>query len=617
MKKNILLSSILMTLSLAVNASFEENGVEKSSVNISKKSSFNLIVKFKDKNIHKSLLSTNENVNKINRESKKLKVSASSLRIKYNVQNNISEKHGISKLKSFGQKHDVNFNHVRSMSMGADVVKIDYTGYLESQKLIQSLRNSGDFESVMLDINVTKMDYNDPLFVEQYHLKSYSSSNLYGQNYVAMKDKVINNLGRKLRMGIADTGYAPHEDINIHTEGYDFVSSTEFDTDGNYMGNLTEPEVRDGDPQDSAILSSGEFCHDGHGLSVAGLIAAKTNNGLGVAGVMDSEKVDLVYSRVLDCFGNGTISGILDSVAWMSGISVPNVPNISKPVDIINLSLGGFSSSGCGSYEQEIYDKARENGVVVFVAAGNSNAPASTFTPASCNNVITVGATTDNGDKASFSNYGEHVDITAAGDSVDMLASDAYIPRIELYFKGSGTSMASPNAAGGGGNLLLTYPELTPEQIESLMIANGRGNSESSICGQLGCGGGAVDMSALMDAMPNVLSETSYSKKHRYEGYNSPNQQLWLKEMDSYSNTCDMIKYTWGKVGIEVSGISHKLYISENGSDFVYTDTVLNPQKIYNHTDSTLVGVQSCKGEICGDIIQMKGLIITPEYCSD
>jgi hypothetical protein len=616
MKKNILLSSILMALSFSVNASFEANSIEKTDIKVSKNSSFNLIVKFKDKSIHKSLLSTNENIDMINKESKKLKVSISSLKSKYNIQSNISEKHGISELKSLGQKNDVNFNHIRSMSMGADLIKIDSTGHLESQKIIQNLRNSGDFESVMLDVSVSKMDYNDPLFVEQYHLKSYSGANLYGQDYVAMREKVVNNLGRNIRMGVGDTGYAPHEDINAHTEGYDFVSSTLFDADGNYTGSLSEPEVRDGDPQDSAMLSAGGMCHDGHGLSVAGLIAAKTNNGLGVAGVMDSESVDLIYSRVLDCFGNGTTSSILDSVAWMSGESVPNVPDISQPVDIINLSLGGFSASGCGSYEQEVYDKARENGVVFFVAAGNSNAPASTFTPASCNNVISVGATTDNGDKASFSNYGEHVDIMAAGDSVDMLASDAYIQRPSLYFKGSGTSMASPNAAGGAANLLLKYPELTPEQVESLMIVNGRGNSKSSICGQLGCGGGAVDMSALMDAIPNILSETSYSKKHRYEGYNTPTQKLWLEEMDSYSNTCDMIKYTWGKVGMEISGISHKLYISENGGDFVYTETVSNPQKIYNHKDSTLVGVQSCKGEVCSDIIQMKGLVVYPEYCS-
>jgi serine protease len=491
-------------------------------------------------------------------------------------------------------------SHISTMPFGGDLIKVDSTGYLDSQRLIQKLINSGDFKSVMLEIELTKMSYNDPLFVEQYHLQNYTGANLYGQNYVEMRNKVVNNLGRNIIIGIGDTGYAPHEDINdpIGTGGYDFVQSS------NENGILAEPEVMDNDPSDSALLADGvSYCHDGHGLSVAGLIAAKKNNGLGVAGAMDSESVDLVYARVLDCFGNGGSSSILKAVAWMSGETVEGVPDIEQRVDIINLSLGGFSSTGCGSYEQKVYDKARENGVVIFVAAGNSNTQASTFVPAACNNVITVGATTDNGDKASFSNFGENIDIMAAGDSVMMLASDTFKSRPSLYFAGSGTSMASPNAAAGGANLLLTYPNLTPDQVESLMISNGRGVLETSICGQLGCGSGAVDMGSLMDAIPNIVTETSYVKKHRYEGYNTPEQKLWLEKMDNYTNTCNMIKYTWGEIGTNLTGVSYKMYMSENAGDFTYTETVNNPQKIYNHTDNTVIGVEVCQDNTCGDLI--------------
>ena len=582
MKKLIVLSTLL-ALSLPTFASVEVNGqVPTRSAKVALSSSFNLIVEFKDKTVHKSLLTTS-------------RVKSQSRSARNTV---IASGQGVERLASLSQEHDVKMSHVSTMPFGGDLIKVDSTGHLEAQKLIQKLMNSGDFKSVMLDIQVSKMSYNDPLFIEQYHLQNYSGANLYGQKYVAMREKVVNNLGRNIIIGIGDTGYAPHEDINEHTGGYDFVND-------------------DNDPQDSGFQADGvTLCHDGHGLSVAGLIAAKTNNGLGVAGAMDSESVDLVYSRVLDCFGNGSSSGILKSVAWMSGESVEGVPDIAQRVDIINLSLGGYSATGCSSYEQIVYDKARENGVVVFVAAGNSNSEAATFVPAACNNVITVGATTDNGDKASFSNFGDNVDIMAAGDSVMMLASDAYVERPSLYFAGSGTSMAAPNAAAGGANLLLTYPDLTPDQVESLMVANGRGILPTSICGQLGCGSGAVDMSSLMDAVANVTTETAYRKNHRYEGYNSPEQALWLTQMNVYAPTCNMIKYTWGKVGTELTGVSYKLYMSDGGDDFIYTETISNPQKVYNHSDSTVIGVEVCQGGTCGDMIQMGGTVVAPESCS-
>jgi hypothetical protein len=607
MKKLIVLSTLL-ALSTPLMASVEVGSVTKAPTpKVATTESFDLIVTFKDQSVHKSLLAKPSKMKMLKARAKSRNVSLSSLKTKYNIESNVDYSYGVQSLESLGSKHSLEFNHVRSMALGGDLIKVTSDSPMVAQKVIIDLINSGDFKNVMLDIKVSKTNYNDPKFDEQTYLKAYSASNLYGQDYVAMKEKVVNNLGRKIRIGVGDTGYAPSEDISDVVEGYDFM----------YGSNalFKETQTMDSDPTDATELAAGGFCHDGHGLSVAGLIAAKSNNGLGVVGAMDSDNVDLVFARVLDCFGNGSSSGILNAVSWMIGESVPDVPDIETPVDIINLSLGGFSNSGCSSYDQTVYSKARENGVVVVVAAGNSNSDASTFVPAACNDVITVGATTDNGDKASFSNYGEHVDVMAAGDSVWMLASNTYVER-PIYFQGSGTSMAAPNITAGIGNLLLTYPTLAPDQVENLLVANGRGLVDGSICDQLGCGSGAVDMTQLMDAIPNILTSVKYNKEHRYEGYESEAQEIWLDKMNTYANTCDMIKYTWGQIGSEMSGVNYKLYMADGAEELTYTETVVEPQKVYNHSATTVIGVQACQGGSCGDIIQMRGQVIAPSSCN-
>jgi len=574
-----------------------------------KQTSFSLIVKFKEQKVHQSLLSTPETSQVLNK--KKLTENFNTARFKktYNIGSNINRAYGIQQLSELSTEFNVEFSHLRSMAMNADLIHVETEDALETQKLIQSMLNSNKFEQVMLDNLVSKQTFNDPKFVEQRHFLAYGFSNRGGQNYLSMREQVVNNLGRKIRIGIADSGAALHEDINERVGGYDFVTTTDDDR-------FLADEVRDDNPDDVAQLADGSFCHDGHGLSVAGLIAAKSNNNLGVAGTMDSEQVDLIYSRVLDCFGNGKTSDILDAVSWMIGESVPGVPDIDLPVDLINLSLGGHNSNGCGQFEQDVYDKAREKGVVVFVAAGNSNTLASTFTPAACNNVIAVGATTDNGDKARFSNYGEHIDIMAMGDSVHMLASEEFVKRPSLYFIGSGTSMASPNAAAGGGNLLLKYPELTPADLEEMMKANGIAYSDSSLCGQLGCGAGAVDMGKLMSALEDVTTNTKHSVTHRYEGYNNEAQTAWLKEMDNYMNSCNLVKYSWGALGHARENISYNLYKTPITDDSEILETVQLPQKIMVKFNDGELAVQACQGNHCGEINTMSAAnLIYPSLC--
>jgi thermitase len=173
----------------------------------------------------------------------------------------------------------------------------------------------------------------------------------------------------------------------------------------------------------------------GHGTHVAGTAAAPANNGKGVAGVAHEAK--LLNGKVLNDSGMGSCSAIANGITWAGDPS-------RGDADVINLSLGGAACSA----EKNAVDYAWGKGVVVAAAAGNSNST-SPSCPACYENSIAVAAT-DNGDyKASFSNYGNWVDVAAPGVKVFSTFPN-HRNRIGKtnYDYGSGTSMATPHVAG-------------------------------------------------------------------------------------------------------------------------------------------------------------------------
>ena len=164
---------------------------------------------------------------------------------------------------------------------------------------------------------------------------------------------------------------------------------------------------------------------NGHGSHVAGIAAAATNNGVGVAGVGYS--VDIMDVKVLGDSGSGLYSDMISGITWAA----------DNGANVINLSLGGTMAS---SALESAVNYAWSKGVVVVAAAGNS-ASAAPFYPAYYANVMAVAATTDLDKLASFSNYGDWVDVAAPGISIYSTIPGGY-----GYM--SGTSMASPFVSG-------------------------------------------------------------------------------------------------------------------------------------------------------------------------
>jgi len=292
---------------------------------------------------------------------------------------------------------------------------------------------------------------------------------------------------------VIDTGIrGDHEDLTGRwTDGYDLI--------GMHFN------ARDGDGRDPDPTDPGDyfliFPSSWHGSHVAGTVGAASNNGTGVAGV--SWDTTIVPVRVLGPLG-GFTSDIVDGMRWAAGLPVPGVPANQNPVDVMNLSLGG--PGPCDAVYQSAVDDVVAAGSVVVAAAGNDSVSASEFTPASCDDVITVAATGRNGDLASYSNYGSAVEISAPGGNGDdgilsTVDSGNRQPAGDDYAFKQGTSMAAPHVTGVVSLLKAVDPNLTPAQILEAIQQSAKPFPAQSLCDRIStlCGAGIVDAEAALN----------------------------------------------------------------------------------------------------------------------
>lgn len=268
-------------------------------------------------------------------------------------------------------------------------------------------------------------------------------------------------------VAVLDTGvFLQHEDLQGRlVTGRDFVSNDNCNCAGD-------------DPGDSDQLGQSSW----HGTHVAGTIAADSNNGIGVTGV--SWGAQIMPIRVLGKDGIGFSSDILQGVRYAAGLSNNSGALPTRRADVINLSLGGTSSS---TFEQNTYNAVANEGVIVVAAAGNENTSQRSY-PAAYNNVLAVSATEFRNQRAYYSNFGSWIDLAAPGGDLradgngdgqpDGVLSTFVDDRLgktkrrSSYAFQQGTSMAAPHVAGVIALMKAVSPTLTVEDIYTMLSNN-------------------------------------------------------------------------------------------------------------------------------------------------
>ncbi|ADG83165.1 S8 family serine peptidase [Thermincola potens] len=208
---------------------------------------------------------------------------------------------------------------------------------------------------------------------------------------------------------------------------------------------------------------------DGHGTHVAGIAAAVSNNGIGIAGVAGNCKIMPV--KVFDYWGGSDIS-VADGIIWAA----------DHGANVINMSFGTMANS---TMLNEAIEYARKKGVIMVAAAGNWANQYISY-PAALSQVIAVSATDKNDKLADFSSYGPEIDVCAPGEKIFSTYWDPH--KGSTYGELSGTSMAAPQVAGLAALLISAKPWLTPDEVRQIIESSAKDLGEPGWDPQYGHG---------------------------------------------------------------------------------------------------------------------------------
>lgn len=491
------------------------------------------------------------------------------------------------------------------------------------EEALEIIKNSGEFEYIEpvvlmqtpnpakassyersngIKSSSTSGEPNDTYFGDQReYLNAFSSGNngwldfKTGHGFVnswanMSSDKVA-------RVGVADSGFAPHPDIRFASESADFI---DMDNDA-----MNEVWMRD-NPGCSA-----------HGNGVSSGIAAATNNAMGIAGA--GKNVEVVASRVMNCGVGGT--QFADATFWFSGYSYADqgIADISVPVDVINLSLGGYVTGGCLVHVQEAIDYAVERGIPVVVAAGNTTIDVENFLPAGCDNVIVVGATDWMNERADFSNYGDGVDLSAQG--VDILGAgllDAEDENYVLWWEG--TSNAAPLVTAAIANVKSEVEGLSVDEIKYLLTSTTRSYDEGTTCtdSERSCGAGSLDANAFLEAAKLYSTGDLSYIRHALADNSTCDNSIFIDSLSSEIAICELYEVTLNALADSKTGVTYNVYRVANGGTLTVggadVETIISDESSPNQYLPLTVeeltnykyGFTTCDNGVCSsDIIEL------------
>ena len=315
----------------------------------------------------------------------------------------------------------------------------------------------------------------------------------------------VRSTGSGMVVAVLDTGVlANHVDLEGQVlSGYDFVRDTTYSNDGDGRdADASDPGDWVTEEEANAVNGPYYGCTEWdprlgryrqqdsswHGTHVAGIVAAATNNGIGMAGLAYGAQVLPV--RVLGKCG-GYDSDITAGMLWAAGIDQAGLPGSTTPAKVLNLSLGGGGS--CTTAYQDTINEVTARGAVVVAAAGNS-AGRAVGTPANCPGVIGVAGVRHAGTKVGFSDLGPEIAIAAPGGNcvnieqgqpclypilttsnsgftAPVAGGSIYTDSFNISV---GTSFATPMVAATAALILSVRPDLSPAQVKTALQSGAR-----------------------------------------------------------------------------------------------------------------------------------------------
>jgi subtilisin family serine protease len=375
----------------------------------------------------------------------------------------------------------------------------------------------------------------------------YNHPSLWGNIWVDNQNVKDNNYD----------GFVSLDDADINANGKIDSDSYGNEIQTSFNGNIF------GDYYESSSVESPEDGF-GHGSHVAGIIAAKNSDNEDFNGVASEAK--LIAIKIFD--NQGRFTSVTELLRGIRS-------SIIDGAKVINASIGGSYYS---KLEEDTYKLADSLGVVVVAAAGNTNSnnDYQPVYPASYETVLSVAATDKTDSIASFSNYGESVDVSAPGSQIpSTMNNQSYLAqRLPLNFVKniseehgiwllSGTSMATPHVAGLTALILSKNPELSPSQVREIIK-----NSADQISGDKQASFGRVNaLSALnlaasfsndanvnLKEVAKLIFTTRSSRNKKFSGNLSKNSLIG-SNLDVKDETVAQVLKAINAVDINLNGV--------------------------------------------------------------
>jgi thermitase len=372
----------------------------------------------------------------------------------------------------------------------------------DPQQAIQLIKNNKDYfqkegyEIISIEPNYlykAEVDTpNDVFFKDQWGLTKISCPDAWS----------ITKGSKNTKVAIIDTGIdLEHEDLKANISGdiYDFVDIDTVNYKEAGYSLFKEEDYTQPDAQPSDF--------NGHGTHTAGIIGAIQNNAIGISGVCPEVSLLPIRAGFSIKNINNYECGILEDDDIANAI----VYAADHGANVISMSFGASNVSST-ILQSVIYAKSK--GAILVASAGNESANRKQY-PAAYENVISVSASTNANKKASFSQYGDWIDIIAPGYDIysTVPRSGGYLSSPSGYKMLSGTSMAAPFVAGVAALLKSANPTLSPPDIENIIKASSDFPDEQDLY----FGSGIINANKALRMANSSVVKGSFTSPKEYE----------------------------------------------------------------------------------------------------